>query len=476
MLVRLTLSLMLPISALAPAAGPLVWPPRVRIENGTFAVLSTPFKLRGIAYSNVPSGRAPGPYMPAVPCLYARDFPLIAALGANAIRTYELVPEADRTFLAALDASRLYWLAGFPLERYYDAAISLSAQRERILADFRSYAARFRGERRLIAYVFGNDVAAGYDQKFSGPVEDFYALLADAAQVLRETDPDGAMLTTAVSEERELERQAPQGLDFWSWNAAGRGTLARSLDNVQRSASRPVLVSEYGIDAFDQQGRRENEQAQAAVADEVGRSIESAPWLLGGVYFGFVDEWWRGSDPARQLDTGVESPGSPDGFRNDAWFGIFRAEPAASEGLDSLSPRAVYYRLAGLWGGTYPAAFREGKAPYLAAPAADPRQTLTPGSLLRLSGSELLHTATPFEDESWPLSLGTSCLCVGPAPARLSFLSPRVVSAQIPPGLEAGERALVFFRAGRASNALPVRIERLSAGTHAGPVLEARRR
>jgi hypothetical protein len=64
---------------------------------------------------------------------------------------------------------------------------------------------------------------------------------------------------------------------------------------------------------------------------------------------------------------------------------------------------------------------------------------------------------------------------VGPVPARLSFLSAREISAQIPRGLEAGERALVFFRAGRASNALPVRIERLSAGTHAGPVLEARR-
>jgi hypothetical protein len=57
-------------------------------------------------------------------------------------------------------------------------------------------------------------------------------------------------------------------------------------------------------------------------------------------------------------------------------------------------------------------------------------------------------------------------------PARLSALSPNLLTVQIPRGTEPGERSVLFYRAGRASNTLPVRI-RISADMFAGPVLEA---
>ena len=74
------------------------------------------YNLRGVVYSNTPIGREGSTSFEGSGCLYARDFPLIAAIGANAIRTVSRVSPDDRAFRIALADNDLYWLAGFPLD------------------------------------------------------------------------------------------------------------------------------------------------------------------------------------------------------------------------------------------------------------------------------------------------------------------------------------------------------------------------
>lgn len=292
------------------------------VENGSLMLGARRFVVRGLGYRD-----------PRAPCLYARDLPLMAAMGANTVRTYDLAPEADKTFASVLESTGLYWLADFPLDPYYDSTQTIAAQKERILAAFRKYAERFRGQARLIGYVFGGDVAREYEKKFAGSPADFYALTGAAAAVLREIEPgQPPLLAAAVSEPEELGREA------------------------------------------------------------------------------------------------------------------------------------------GRWGGRYPAAWGEPERPRLA----EIEDSVTPGALVRLPGRALLHRGPPFSDEGWPFHLAQTCLCVGGLPARLNFVASGEVSVQIPPGLEPGERSVVFFRAGAASNAVTIRVRQFSAASFAGPVLEAR--
>lgn len=79
----------------------------------------------------------------------------------------------------------------------------------------------------------------------------------------------------------------------------------------------------------------------------------------------------------------------------------------------------------------------------------------------------------PYADESWPYHLAGTCLCLAGAPARMSFLSPRAVTAQIPTGAEPGPRLLIFYRAGQASDPVRIDIGEFSTVTSAGPVIEA---
>ncbi len=390
------------------------------LEDGSFRVDGRRFVIRGVAYPNAA----------VTPCAYARDLPLIARMGANTIRTYGLIPpDREKTFASLLETSGLYWLAGFPLDGFYDPSKPIAASKQRILESFRTYAQRFRGNSHLIAFVFGNDVPDDYQSKFAGSPEDFFDLLVDAGRVLRETG--GPLLTTAVSDPSEMLGKVA-GLDFWSWNAAGMAALAHPT-----GASAPVLVAEFGIATRD-------EQEQAAVAADLMPGIAG----LGGVYAGFIDAG---------------------GMR-----GIFKATPSGEPDLDSLSPRRVYFTLAGLWGGTYPQGWSERRAPLLRSLAGG--DAASPGSLVRLTGSALLDDSPAYDDESWPFGLAASCLCVGSVPARLNVLSRDSIVAQVPPGLEPGEHRVVFFRGGQASNVLPVTIRHVSAGSFPGASIEARKR
>lgn len=388
-----------------------------------------PFTVRGVSY---PAASMP---LPASPCLYARDLPLIAAMGANTVRTYSLLPEGDRTFLAVLESTGLNWLAGFPLEPYYDSAVPITARREEILTALRHYVMRFRGHRRVLGYVFGNDVPADYARKFAGSPDDFFALLAGAAAVLRESDPDRTpLLTTAVSNPAEMLREVP-ALSFWSWNAGTRTSFGPVLVLARSTASRPVLVSEFGPATSD-------ERAAAVSAAGLASEVEPSERVLGAIYASF------------DMQNGL--------------FSTFLQPDDAP----TLVPRPVFYRLAGIWGGNFPPAWKETVPPRL-----DPPDTaLTPGAVVRLAGAALTTGGAPFSDEAWPYHLGGICLCVNGLPARLAFVSAQAVNAQIPPAVAAGPATLVLYRAGKASNVSELRVAELSTGASSGPITEARLR
>jgi hypothetical protein len=192
----------------------------------------------------------------------------------------------------------------------------------------------------------------------------------------------------------------------------------------------PVLIR-YGARA------PASEHEEALEAGRLAVRAEAAEWALGGVYSGYE--------------------------------GVFRA----GEREGSIRPRRVYYALAGAWRGTYPPAWIESERPSLLGVEGG---IAAPGSVLRIAGRSLLDPAPPFVDERWPLSLAASCLCMDGVPVRLRFLSESEIGAQVPRDIASGERQLVYYRAGEASNPLSLVVRRFSAEGPSGPLLECRLR
>ena len=470
-----------------------------RIENGRLSHNGAPFTVRGVAYGNASIGRGPSSTLDESPCLYARDFPLIRAMGANTIRTIGLPRADDSAFRKGLADNDLYWLAGFPLTPYQGGGASLSpateegrALRARILEDFRAFVAAWRGEDRLIAFVFGEDAAVDYGAKFRGSPGDFNLLLHEASNAIQEAAGGAMLLTTAVSDAAQIGSfvlgsgdSALPGLAFWSLNRLGGETLEDAFVALRQRSAKPFLISAFGIDAFDGRINAEDGATQGSAARKLAGSIElrtegSFYPLLGGVWAGFADEWWRGGGaPDRHGIAGVAAGGFPDGFRNDGWLGLFGLRASSLAGLDSLRPRDAYFALSGVWGGSPPPELTISSPPSLnpggVTHLATRRTTIAPGSLVAWNGASLSSSNRAAANATLPNQLGTTSACIGGSPAPLYFAGPGIVRGQAPLGLAPGPVETIVFRAGQASNAAQVNVAAVAPGILDGGVIRSGR-
>ncbi len=416
----------------------------VRLEQSEFRVQGRRIVVRGAGYSPLPIGAAAGDPLP--PCVYARDLPLLASLGANTVRTFNPLPEGDSTFLPLLETTGLYWLAGFPLDAWYDPSRTLASRQNEILDAFRRYALRFRGERRLIGYVLGEQIAENYGLRWAGPASEFDSLLEEAARLLSEVEPeDTPLLATSTLELAEL-RRAPPGLSFWLWNVGPRRTLANAIDEALQISARPLLIDGYSAAASDEAG------VQAQSVAEITRSIFASPALLGGIFAAYLDD-----------------------YRNPQGTGLFHPAASTAAGLDHVVPNAAFGIVAGLWEGHEPLAWQlEGK-PRLSQVihAASGDEALAPGTLARLGGDSLEKNLYAANGIPWAFHLGETCLCVGGQAAPLGMVAPETGTALIPWDLPTGDQPAVFFRAGLATNLLTVPVRAYAPGIFPGAVVRA---
>lgn len=99
---------------------------RLSAKNRTLLIDGKPIILRGVTYSPAPIGkdmsaqkvedRIEDFFIPAHRKIWQRDLPLMARMGMNAVRVYELKRTGDHTeFLDLCYALNLTVLAGFPL-------------------------------------------------------------------------------------------------------------------------------------------------------------------------------------------------------------------------------------------------------------------------------------------------------------------------------------------------------------------------
>jgi hypothetical protein len=151
-------------------------------------------------------------------------------------------------------------------------------------------------------------------------------------------------------------------IDILGINAYRGKTFTDMFDRVNKELGIPVVLTEFGSDAYNAIENQEDQAYQAEVlisnwkhiysnADGLGNNNNA----LGGFTFQFSDGWWK-TGQTKELD--VHNPqaswangGYPNDFvegennMNEEWFGICAKGPTNSRGTYELYPRAAYYAL-----------------------------------------------------------------------------------------------------------------------------------
>ena len=138
---------------------------------------------------------------------------------------------------------------------------------------------------------------------------------------------------------------------FWSTNIYRGFSFNNSNSNLfldlLAATSRPVVITEFGVDSFDNSTGTFNEENQATTLanlwDEIDHDYNNNGRVSGGFIFEWSDEWWKAggqwnsTSMTQELqNAGFPNPNTPDRFSNEESYGVVGIVPNRITHFDDL--------------------------------------------------------------------------------------------------------------------------------------------
>lgn len=160
----------------------------------------------------------------------------------------------------------------------------------------------------------------------------------------------------------EIIAQECKDIDILGINVYRGPTFTDLFDRASKEFGKPVVLTEFGTDAYNAIENQEDQAYQAEVlisnwkdiyanAAGMGKNGNS----LGGFTFQFSDGWWKTGQTKELSEHNTQASWSNGGYSNDyapgvnnmneEWFGICAKGLTNERGTYELYPRAAYYAL-----------------------------------------------------------------------------------------------------------------------------------
>jgi glycosyltransferase involved in cell wall biosynthesis len=269
---------------------------RVVVDGKHLALDGRPFRIRGVTYGAF-AARPDGELFPETAAAQ-RDLRQMAAVGLNAVRTYNVPPED------ILELGRevgLGFIVGLHYEDWrYELEPGRRAQRRVRDAGLRAVEKameRCEGRPDVLAISVGNEVPGDVIRVHGRrTVED---TLSELVEAVHDADPEMLATYTSFPTTEYLE---VEGQDFVSFNVflEDRQKLRSYLRRLQVLAGdRPLLVSELGLAAgiHGEESQADSLAWQLREVDEAG--------CAGATVFCWTDEWAVGGEDVDGWGFGV---------------------------------------------------------------------------------------------------------------------------------------------------------------------------
>ncbi|TVQ66410.1 MAG: hypothetical protein EA360_06095 [Balneolaceae bacterium] len=309
------------------------------------------------------------------------EMSLLAEMGVNSIRVYTGIPRKWIEYI--YENFGIYTMLNHSFGRYGlmiddewmgNTEYSDPRVQELLLREVTELAGEFRGTRGLLLYLLGNENNFGLfwggaetedipiaDRESSIRARHMYRLFNEAAVAIKSIDPDRPIaFANGDLQFLDIIVEELQEIDIFGSNVYRGVTFTDLYDRIKNEYGKPVLLTEFGADAFNVITQQEDQQCQAYYKHGNWKEIYShaaglgrAGNSIGGYTFQFSDGWWKYGQ-SFDLDVhNTEATWSNGGYEcdyiqgennmNEEWFGIMAKGPAKPSGHYELFPRAAWY-------------------------------------------------------------------------------------------------------------------------------------
>lgn len=320
------------------------------------------FEARGVCYAPTPIGQTGsqvphGDYFTAeYGALYHRDLALMREMGVNCLRIYGWNPAANhQDFLdAAYNNGRrpIYVL----INRWVnpDTAWTNTAATDGIAAEWAGIASSVKEHPAILGYIIGNELNWSVANRMN---PDFWVAINKVAGAIRQRDTNHIISTALADAGVAASITAFDGImtnfNAWCLQAYRGKSFGMLFREYSLASTKPMLITEFGMDAFDQRTGAEYPDKAMVQADYVASLWNDIVWnghvASGGLVFEWLDEWWKAGNIIAHNEGGWAGGQFPDGWADEEWWGIYRVAKGAAGQADTLEPRAVATTLKSLW-------------------------------------------------------------------------------------------------------------------------------
>jgi len=308
---------------------------------------------------------------------------LLKNMGVNTIRVYSGMPKKWIEYVYTNYG--IYTMLNHSFGRYgltlngawvANTEYSNASTRTLLLQEAKQMAMDYKDTKGLLLYLLGNENNYGLfwdgaetedipveDRKSTARAYDMYKLFNEATLAMKEIDNshpvaicNGDLLFL------DLIAKECKAVDILGINVYRGISFGDLYERVKKEYGKPVLLTEFGTDAFNAVANEEDQNAQAKILKGNWKEIyENAAGLgksgnsLGGFTFQFSDGWWKYGQ-TKNLDihdtnASWSNGGYPFDYvegennMNEEWFGICAKGPTSVNGTYQLYPRSSYYVL-----------------------------------------------------------------------------------------------------------------------------------
>ena len=303
------------------------------------------------------------------------DFALLKAMGCNTIRIYhcekinkELLRDLYKNYGIMVIMGNLFgaYTKGSDATWSKGTDYTDKEHRKNMLKSVKNMVEEYKDEPFILMWMLGNenDVdgkqinSTATNTNASSNPEEFAKFLEEACVAIKKIDKNHPVgVCNATTKFLKYYKQYCPSLDIFGINQyTGPFGFGNLWAKVEQELDKPVLITEYGCDAYNTSKNTSNEAYQVKYHKGAWKDIIGNSYLsngtgnsLGGVIYCWLDKWWLiGSPSVHDTINGAWKGVTIDGLFNDEWLGICSQSNGKNSPFQRIL-RNVFYTYQELW-------------------------------------------------------------------------------------------------------------------------------